>query len=133
MKTLVYINWGRFVADCSSVDCTDARELEPGQADMTCISGHPSRLDWPDNAAQLMAVLQERLSDKRRNWFPAGHPLAVNLGQPHGQTLDELRAEADAGESADAQALADKRAQVLAQVQALNIPLDDVLTALKGA
>jgi hypothetical protein len=104
---------------------------------MTCCvgngcPGHLSDLVWPDNMPAILAALAERTSDKRKNWFPPGHPLAVAGGFPQGQTPDELRAEAAVGEEADAQSLADKRADVLAQIRDLNIPLDDVLAALKG-
>lgn len=125
----VYINWGRFIAECP---CGDAREVLPGQRAETCAAGHAMTLHWPGNAAQIMAVLSERLSDKRRNWFPRNHPLAIQLGQPHGQTVDELRAETEQGEEADAAALADRRAILLGQMKEAGITPDEALAALKG-
>lgn len=133
MEAPVYINYGRFVADCPQAGCSDAIAVEPGQKLGHDVLGHQLDLVWPDNGPQVMAVLAERTSDKRKNWFPAGHPFAVAAGLPHGQSPDELRAEAAAGETADAQQLADKRAAVLAQARALDIPLADVLAALKGS
>lgn len=132
-KALVYINWGRLVADCPEPHCTDAREVEIGDVSMTCAAGHPAELEWAEGIAPVLAVLAERTSPKRKNWFPPGHPLAVLAEQPHGQTVRELREEAEAGEAADAQHLADRRAQILEQVRVADIPLEDVLAALKGS
>lgn len=129
MDVPVYINWSRFVVDCP---CGDAREVEPGQRTVTCVDGHLLELQWPGNAPQIMAVLGERIAVKRRNWFPKNHPLALALGQPHGQTLDEVRAETEAGEAADAGALADRRVALLAQLKDAGVTPDEALAALKG-
>lgn len=126
---LVYINWGRFVCECI---CGDARVVEIGQKTMTCVNGHTSDLVWPDGIAQILAALGERTSEKRRNWFPKDHPVAVATGQPHGQSVRELKAEAEAGEAADAAGLADRRAQLLAQMRDLGVTPDEALAALKG-
>lgn len=120
----VYINWGRFVADCSNGGCTDACEVQPGQTTMVCFYGHRTRLVWPPNPEQLMAVLAERISDKRRNWFPTNHPLAVVTGQPHGQTIDQLKAETQAGEQADAEAIAAKKRRLLADLREFGLEVD---------
>lgn len=132
MKTAVYINYGRFVVDCSHPDCTDARLVEPGQKSATCATGHRCDLDWPDKAPQVMAALQERLSEKRRNWFPKDHPLAAAIGAPHGQSIRELRAEAVEGEASDAAALAEHRTQLLAQMRDLGVTAEEATAALKG-
>lgn len=142
MKALVYINWGRLVAECPSPGCGDARAVELGQRSATCCvgdgitsrcPGHTFDLEWPENMAQILAALDERTAEKRKNWFPKGHPLAVATGQPHGQSARELREEAAAGEEADAQYLSDRRAQILAELREADIPLADVLAALKGS
>lgn len=130
MKALVYVNHGRLVAECR---CGDARMVEIGDRDMTCVAGHPAELEWPDGIAQILAALDERTSDTRKNWWPRNHPVALATGQPHGQSVRELRKEAEAGEEADAQRLADQRARILAELRAADIPLEDVLDALKGA
>jgi hypothetical protein len=59
-----------------------------------CKYGHLVDLEWPPQelAAQIVAVLAER-PERHRSWFPADHPLALAMGQPHGQTVEELRAE----------------------------------------
>jgi len=133
-NALVYINWGRMVADCW---CGDAREVELGQKTMTCCvgdgcPGHLNALVWSGNMAAILAALSERISAKRRNWFPTGHPLAVAGGFPHGQTPDELRAETAVGEEADARAVAERRAALLAELRQLGTA-DDIIRDLREA
>ena len=125
----VYVNWGRLVAECL---CGDAREVGLGQRQMTCVDGHLSDLEWPDDMPAVLAALAERLADKRKNWFPHGHPVAVRGGLPHGQTPDELRAETAVGEAADAQAVADRRAALLAELRQLGTD-DDIIRDLREA
>jgi hypothetical protein len=50
-------------------------------------------IDWPTNMAAIMAVLMLRPIPHTRNWYPLGHDTAVRYRIPHGQTVDELRAE----------------------------------------
>jgi hypothetical protein len=50
-------------------------------------------IDWPPNMADIMAVLMHRPIPHTRNWYPAGHDTAVKHRVPHGQSVDELRAE----------------------------------------
>lgn len=130
----VYVNHGNIVADCW---CGDARIVEPGSKTMTCCvghgcPGHTSDLAWSDDLPAVLAVLDERTSAKRRNWFPPGHPLALAGGFPHGQTPDELRAEAAVGEEQDAQAVADRRASLVAQLRELGA-VDDIIRDLREA
>jgi hypothetical protein len=125
----VYVNHGNIVADCR---CGDARIVEPGQAVMICIAGHATELLWPANLPAVLAALSERLSDKRKNWFPRGHPLALLGNMPHGQTPDELRAETAVGEERDAQVVADRRAELLAQLRELGTD-DDIIRDLRRA
>lgn len=129
MTTPVYINYGRFVVDCP---CGDAREVQPGERSTACVEGHALNLEWPDNAAALMAALSERVNVARRNWFPRNHPLALDLGKPHGQTPDDLRREAEVGEARDAAAIADRRAALLAELKDAGITANEALAALKG-
>jgi hypothetical protein len=128
----VYVNWGRLVADCW---CGDAREVEIGMTTMTCCvghgcPGHVSELEWPHNMAAILAALDERLSSKRKNWFPSGHPLALAGNYPHGQTPDDLRAETDVGEEHDARMVAQQRDALVAQLRALG-STDDIIRALQ--
>jgi hypothetical protein len=50
-------------------------------------------IDWPPNMADIMAVLMLRPIPHTRNWYPADHDTAVKHRIPHGQSVDELRAE----------------------------------------
>lgn len=52
-------------------------------------------IEWPANAQEIWDELQRRPVPGTRNWAPAGHPQAVATGHPDGQSVDELRAEAD--------------------------------------
>lgn len=128
----VYVNWGRMVAECGQPGCHDAREVEIGQKAMQCILGHVNSLTWPQNMPAIMAALAERTSDKRKNWLPAGHPLARSGGLPAGETPDELRAETAAGEAADAQAVAARRIDLIAQLRELGSD-DDIIRDLRKA
>ena len=91
----VYINFGRLVADCP-LDCGGAVMVQPKQSTFFCQGaggcGHMAPLDWPSDIDELVEALAGRLP-KHRNWFPAGHPLALRAGCPHGQTPAELREE----------------------------------------
>lgn len=50
-------------------------------------------VEWPDNMPDIMAVLMLRPIPHTRNWYPHGHETAVRCRIPHGQSVDELRAE----------------------------------------
>lgn len=50
-------------------------------------------VDWPPNMADIMAVLMLRPVPHTRNWYPKDHDVALRFRVPHGQTVDELRAE----------------------------------------
>lgn len=50
-------------------------------------------IEWPDGMADLMAVLMLRPVPHTRNWYPSGHDVAVRARIPHGQSVDDLRAE----------------------------------------
>jgi hypothetical protein len=121
----VYVNWGRMVADCSRPGCTDAREVDAGQKRIECANGHVSELGWDPRLPQIVTALDERLSDKRRNWFPRGHPLAMVGGLPHGQSPDDLRAETAAGEESDARMVAECRAALVAQMREFGLSVDE--------
>jgi hypothetical protein len=88
-----YLNWGRWVAECP-VQCGSAKTLDPREVMFRCTECLTVvTIDWPDNAQDIWDVLLERPAPKFRNWFPAGHELAIRSGCPHGQTPAELREE----------------------------------------
>lgn len=50
-------------------------------------------VEWPPDVAEIMAVLMLRPIPHTRNWYPHGHETAVRCRVPHGQSVDDLRAE----------------------------------------
>ncbi|MDT0387804.1 hypothetical protein [Streptomyces dubilierae] len=50
-------------------------------------------IDWPPNLAEITAVLMLRPVPHTRNWYPKDHDVALRFRIPHGQSVDELRAE----------------------------------------
>lgn len=90
---VAYLNWGRWVADCPG-GCVSAERLDPGQVAFVCSNcGHAAPVTWPDNPAGIWQALGMRVLPPHRNWYPAGHPVAVMAGIPHGQTVQDLMVE----------------------------------------
>src|SRR3546814_17267949 len=50
---------------------------------------------WPPNMADIMTVLMLRPIPHTRNWYTHEHDTALKYRIPHGQSVDELRAEKD--------------------------------------
>lgn len=50
-------------------------------------------VEWPANMAEITAVLVLRPVPHTRNWYPKDHDVALRFRIPHGQSIDELRAE----------------------------------------
>lgn len=50
-------------------------------------------IDWPQDADEIMAVLNRRPVPDTRNWYPVGHLIAVTHNEPHGQTVADLERE----------------------------------------
>lgn len=98
-RARAYVNHGRWVADCPT-GCGSALELQKGQAMYHCDECmHLSSVEWPSNPQEIWDTLLKRKLPRTRNWYPRDHYIAVRAGQPHGQTVDDLRAETDANES----------------------------------
>lgn len=94
MSVLAYVNHGRWVADCSRPGCAGAESLAPRQTGFHCSNCHQlDEVVWPADAADIWDVLQERPIPQTRNWYPAGHPLAVRFRLEHGQSVEDLRRE----------------------------------------
>jgi hypothetical protein len=89
-RARAYVNFGRWVSDCPQ-ECGCALQLEPGQMLFPCPECKViSEVEWPDNADAIWEALAKRPAPKTRNWYPAGHDLAVRFGIAHGQTVKEL-------------------------------------------
>jgi hypothetical protein len=50
-------------------------------------------IDWPSELAEITTVLMLRPVPHTRNWYPQDHDVAVRFRIPHGQSVDDLRAE----------------------------------------
>lgn len=88
-----YVNLGRWVADCPK-ECGYALALSPRQGMFHCGEcQHLCSVAWPHNADQIWEALAVRELPINRNWFPAGHDLAVRAGLPEGQSVKDLNEE----------------------------------------
>lgn len=88
-----YVNHSRWISECPN-GCGCALQLEPRQTTFhcsECLAILP--VDWPPDAQEIWDALMERPVPRTRNWFPAGHDLAVRANCPHGQTVAQLREE----------------------------------------
>ena len=127
----VYINWGRFVADCPKPGCTGALMVQPGETGMQCTyCGTLALLVWPADGPQLMAALADR-AEKHRNWYPAdfGRPLPV--GTATGQTADDLQAETQAYLDRPAEPASDDRTTMNQMLARFGVELDADGTTLR--
>lgn len=92
-RARAYVNFGRWITDCP-MDCGSAMRLEPKQTVFHCVEcKHVANIEWPADADELWAALEERNAPRNRNWFPSGHPLALRANLPHGQSAQELKDE----------------------------------------
>jgi hypothetical protein len=105
-----YVYAGEWVADCPS-KCgnvellTIKRDQDRSRAGtrgtrkdtFTCsyCKETATSIHWPDNADEIMEVLDRRPVPHTRNWYPEGHITALEFGLDDGQTIEELLAEND--------------------------------------
>lgn len=78
MRTRAYVNFGRWVADCPSPDCTSAKEVQPGQAVYQCAAptfgcGRTAPLAWPEDPAGDMAALADLPAQHQSQPYPPTH------------------------------------------------------------
>lgn len=93
-RARAYVNHGRWIADCTRQYCANAEKLEAGQATFHCSNCQQTApVEWPPDADEITAVLWRRPVPQTRNWFPAGHELALRSGTEHGQTVADLKTE----------------------------------------
>jgi hypothetical protein len=76
------LDWGRWVADCPSPTCSNAMQLDRGQAEFHCRflidpqrqayggCGTVAAIDWPDDADAIQRGLQDQ-PEGAQNWRPA--------------------------------------------------------------
>jgi hypothetical protein len=103
------VNWGRWVGECPRPGCSYAFQLTPGQEAQVCMTPdgdgckYMAPVEWPSDAAAIVAELALRPIEKDRNWAPSGHRQTFHSqtpsgrvvadAHPKGQTLADLRAE----------------------------------------
>lgn len=97
-----YVNNGLWIAECPD-KCGNAELMFDGtnRKDYFLCSNCKalfSSVRWPtedgqDAVAAITEVLERRPNPINRNWYPAGHPTAVNFGVVSGQTVADLWAE----------------------------------------
>lgn len=91
------VNHGRWIADCPRPYCANAMRLDAGQQVFQCAGEGGCRMvaevEWPADVDGIWAALEVRPVPGTRNWYPAGHGEALQLGLPHGQSAAELRDE----------------------------------------
>ncbi|MFJ8049797.1 hypothetical protein [Streptomyces luteogriseus] len=105
-RARAYVYAGDWVADCprgcGSVEHLYARANPRDPASPRVVQlpefrcsycGMTAPIDWPANLAAITTVLMLRPVPHTRNWYPKDHDTAVRFRVPHGQTVDELRAE----------------------------------------
>lgn len=92
---LAYANHGRWIAECPRPFCGNAISLKPRQTRMRCNPDHGgcamvAPVEWPAKVDEITQALKRRPVPSTRNWFPAGHPMAVKMNLPMDQTPAEL-------------------------------------------
>jgi hypothetical protein len=103
-----YIYAGEWVADCpqrcGNVELlTVKRDQDRSRAgskgtrkeSFLCSYCHmmATSIHWPENADEIMEILDRRPVPHTRNWYPEGHITALSFGIKDGETVEELLAE----------------------------------------
>jgi hypothetical protein len=105
-RARAYVYAGDWVADCPR-GCGNAEHLyvrvrpaDPASPravqlpEFRCsYCGATAGIEWPERMADITAVLALRPVPHTRNWYPKDHDTAARARIPHGQSVDELRAE----------------------------------------
>jgi hypothetical protein len=104
MNTYARVNQGRWIADCLVPYCNDARELAVGQTSIVCAKGHGSTVVWPPekDVVAISNELARRPDEAKRNWCPSEAPIHLLTGEPVDQTVEDLAAEWEAAQDAEA-------------------------------
>lgn len=112
MTVQAYVYCGDWIGECSRPGCGGAEflhslrrpDLPAGPANprdvrkplFACTACHQiDQVEWPEDGlmADIAGVLAQRPVPHTRNWYPRDHPTAVAHRIPHGQGVDDLRAE----------------------------------------
>lgn len=64
------VNWGGWVAHCTTEFCTDARLVFPGEPFECSVCGLVADVAWPEEQREIEALLMLRPNPRTRNWEP---------------------------------------------------------------
>jgi hypothetical protein len=92
MTARAYVYTGLWVADCPR-GCGNVEKLPSSGFACSYCHYETADVEWPSDPVMISAVLNLRPVPHTRNWYPAGHDVAVRSGIPHGQTPADLLAE----------------------------------------
>jgi hypothetical protein len=108
-RTQAYIYGGEWVGDCPRPGCANVEYLWEAlqingprirpKAFFACsYCGIQATIEWPSRDFQVAAmdVLMLRPIPATRNWYPKDHDVATRFRIPHGQSVEDLRAENEA-------------------------------------
>jgi hypothetical protein len=101
-----YVYSGEWVADCpagcNNVEFLYRQTIMNGPRDVRLSFFQCSncayvtdQIVWPRREHDIFSILRKRPIPGTRNWYPKDHPVAVRFHVPHGQTIEDLRAEND--------------------------------------
>jgi hypothetical protein len=69
------VNWGGWVANCTTRFCMDARLVYPGRPFECSVCGLVADVAWPEEQREIEALLMLRPDPKTRNWSPPETPV----------------------------------------------------------
>lgn len=74
LQAIVFLDWGRWVADCPNPACTNAREVRPGMTTFSCDlppsgCGTASAVVWPADLSGALAEVAG-LPPAQQHWRP---------------------------------------------------------------
>jgi hypothetical protein len=106
-RARAYVYAGDWVSDCPRDGCGNVEHLfdrsNPKKPDSPrsvrktqfyctyCRMVAP--IEWSDQEAEIMQVLERRPVPHNRNWYPSDHTTAIKFRIPHGQSVQDLRDE----------------------------------------
>lgn len=99
-----YVYNGEWVADCPA-GCNNveflyrqshmngARDIRLSFFQCSNCAFTTDKIVWPRREHEIIEILRLRPIPGTRNWYPQDHPVAIKFNVPHGQTIQDLRAE----------------------------------------
>lgn len=83
-KVVAYVNHGRWVADCITVGCGGARQLNPDHTYWCVYCGQSYVVEWPDKKTMraVTTILEQRPERVNQNYHPTDHVRLHPTNQP---------------------------------------------------